>query len=122
MSQDPIAAMVGRVVAVLKRARLATGREDDTQVDVARALTAADIAFQREHRLTNADRLDFWLDGLVIEVKLRGSKAAIFRQLERYARHPDVRAILLVTGTAMGLPPEIEGRPAYYLSVGSTWL
>lgn len=120
---DVIDVLAGRVVSVLKRARLATGREDDTQADIARALAATGIHFQRERRLTLSDRPDFLVEGgLVIEVKLRAPKAAIYRQLERYARHDATRGILLVSATAMGLPPAIEGKPAYLLSVGSTWL
>jgi len=118
ISTDQVAAVMG----ALRRARLPMGREDDAQVRIGEVLTAAAIPFMREHRLTPADRPDFWLDGLVIEVKLRAVRMAVLRQLVRYAIHPDTKAILLVTGTAMGLPPEIEGKPAYYLSIGATWL
>lgn len=60
--------------------------------------------------------------GIVIEVKLKGSKLQIFRQLERYALQPDCRQIVLVTAIHMGLPPDIQGKPAYLHSLSRAWL
>lgn len=48
LALDP---MVNRVLAALRRARLPTGREAETQRRVAEVLTAAGVPFEREYRL-----------------------------------------------------------------------
>ncbi len=86
------------------------------------ARLALDIA--REHRLGPADIPDFLIDGrIVVECKKIGAnKRATFRQLQRYAKYPQVEALILATGTVMGLPPTIEGKPAYLVNLGRAWL
>ena len=46
----------------------------------------------------------------------------VFRQLKRYAAHDEVNELVLVTNLSMGLPPEIDGKPTYYASLGVAWL
>jgi hypothetical protein len=60
--------------------------------------------------------------GIAVECKLRGQRKAIYKQLRRYAHHNDVNEIVLITNTSMGLPQRIEGKPAYYASLGIAWL
>jgi hypothetical protein len=48
----------------------------------------------------------------------RYGKRAIYRQLERYAAQPQIAALILVTGTAMGLPAAIGGKPVFIVSTG----
>jgi hypothetical protein len=113
------------VVRLLSRQRINLSNEKQAQQEIETVLTGAAITFSREHRLDNSDIPDFFLSawGLAIEVKLKGAnKMDVFKQLRRYAKHDDVKAVLLVTGQAMGLPPEIEGKPCYYVSLGRGWL
>ena len=37
---------------------------------------------------------------------------------KRYARHDGISSLILVTGTALGLPPAIDAKPLYYVSLG----
>ncbi|MBP6818327.1 MAG: hypothetical protein KBC46_03385 [Ferrovibrio sp.] len=120
------------------RQRLALTDEKRAQQDLANAFVAAGISFQRELQLTiedvpedrraqathKRDIPDFMLPGgVVVELKLRGNqKVAVFNQLERYAQHDGVKAIMLVTNLAMGLPEEINGKPAFIISMGRAWL
>jgi hypothetical protein len=105
------------------RARIDLSDEKAAQRQIAEVLTGRGIAFEREVALSPGDRPDFLLpDGLVIEVKLRARKMEIWRQLGRYAAHERVRALLLVSNTAMGLPEMIEGKPLKLLSLGRSWL
>lgn len=100
------------------RAHLAAGRysfgnEDELQLAIADRLGAGtDWSFTREHALSKADRIDFWMftAGIGIEVKVRGGMSALIRQLHRYAQHPDVRGLLLVTSkpTLATLPSRLE--------------
>ncbi len=96
--------------------------EKRTQEGIATILSAAGVQHQREHRLSDSDIIDFYLDGIGIEVKLKGTKKNIYRQLRRYAIHPDIRALILLTNVSMGLPGEIEGKPVYFLKLGNAWL
>lgn len=120
------------LVEILRRAietsRVPLSSEKEAQAALAEVLRKLDIDFKREHRLAPGDILDFWLpDGnglaLVMEVKMNAARPAeIRRQLERYAAHPQVRGVILVSNRAMPLPVEIAGKPAHFISLGRAWL
>lgn len=100
--------------------------EKQTQADVEAALLAAGYSAVREKRLSDADIVDFMVTigglNVALEVKTKASPMAIYRQLERYAQHDTVQAIVLLTGTAMNLPETINGKPAAVASLGAGWL
>ena len=106
------------IVTLLRRSRLRVGDEAALQLSIEEVLTAAGEGFEREHRLSAADRIDFLLGTVGLEAKTRCNKRVIYRQLERYAAHDAISALILVTGTAMGLPPSIGGKPVYLVSTG----
>ena len=64
---------------------------------IAQVLQDAGFEFKREHRIDANNRADFWLDGIVIEVKVDGDLAAACRQCLRYAALPGVRGVLLAS-------------------------
>ena len=82
------------------------------------------VKVSREHRLGPGDIPDFLVDGrIVVECKkIAAPKRAIYRQLKRYAAYPEVAAIVLATGVAIGLPAQIEGKPALLVNLGRAWL
>ena len=106
--------------------RLDTVIEKRAQANLETALSAGGWNFSREHRLSGRDIPDFLVEiegvSVVIELKIRAQRKRIFRQLERYASHDSVDAVVLLTGTAMQLPPEINGKPARVASIGAGWL
>lgn len=110
------------IVRILAPYRFSTSQEGVLQQQIEGVLRAADLPVEREYRLTAADRPDFFVDGIAIEVKVRGGRRAIYRQCERYCRHPDVRALVLATSRAMDFPDEIRGIPCRLLALGSAWL
>jgi hypothetical protein len=113
-----------RIAGVLQRSQLRISTEAALQTSIRDALHAAGIDAAREMRLGPKDRPDFLSldpvenETVVIEAKARYGRKAIYRQLVRYAEHDCVRAIVLVTGTAMGMPPAINGKPVYVVSIG----
>lgn len=115
-----VAEVAQAVMRLLKLARLRTSTEAALQRSIEEALTTARIGFEREKALGPADRPDFLLaeGAIVLEAKARYPRKKIYRQLERYAAHDGVQALILVTGTAMGMPAEINGRPVYVVSAG----
>lgn len=108
----------------LLRYRLAQSTERSLQDAIEEVLRREEIAYQREHRLSASDRPDFLVEGgLCVEVKVKGSASDARRQVERYAEHEVVKAILLVTTKAHhDLPTEIGGKPVLVVQVGGAFL
>ena len=113
---------VAEIVAALRPLRLPLSDEIRLHQHMADAFDSAGIGYQREVRLSPRDRVDFLVGTVGIEVKIKGGKRDIFRQLERYAEHDGVGALLLVSNVPMGLPPTINGKPVTYFSLARAWL
>jgi hypothetical protein len=107
---------------IIERNRLPLNDEKVTQTAIANALELAGLVFEREVRLSEADIVDFMVGSVAIEVKIKGAKAAIYRQLERYAAHECVTSILLVSSRSMHLPALINGKPTLVASLSRGWL
>jgi len=115
--------MIFTLVNLLRNAKIDLSNEKRAQADVEQILTGAGIAFEREVRLTESDIVDFMVESIGIELKLRGArKKEVYRQLCRYALHPRVESLLLASNLSMGLPPQIEGKDAYFVKLGEAWL
>lgn len=73
------------------------GNEVQLHVSLAEVLSSHGHAFQREYVLDARNRADFWLDGLVVEVKVDGTYAQALRQCDRYLHLPQVTGVLLAS-------------------------
>lgn len=113
-----------RSMMVLMHWQFDLSSEATLQNGIAEALRAGGMPFEREHRFDAQSRIDFWLpaSGTGIEVKLKCKKRAIYRQLERYSHQRDVRDLLLVTNTFLGLPDALNGVPVHSLFLGASQL
>lgn len=92
-----------RLLRLLKTYRYPIGSEAGLQLGLARVLTDHDIDFIREHNLgAEYGRIDFYLPGdkCGIELKIKGSRSEVLRQLHRYAQSPDISSLILITGRA----------------------
>lgn len=78
--------------------------------------------FQMEYSLGIKGRVDFFISGSAIEVKIKGSPKAIYRQLKLYAEHDEVKEIILITAKTMTLPGTINGKPAGCINISQSWL
>lgn len=70
--------------------------------------------FNREVILNPFDRLDFLArGGIAIEVKIKGARHAVVRQLLRYAQCSEVGALILVTTKAnhLRMPERLNDKP-----------
>lgn len=111
------------IVHLLTTHRLPLSDEKALQAAIATMLADACLAHQREVRLAPGDIVDFMVAaGIAIEVKIKGSRRAIFKQIARYAQHAEVREIVLATNVPMGLPEEINGKPVAIAALGRGWL
>lgn len=109
-------------MALLSRLRLPLSTEVKLQLAIAEEFDAAGVDYEREVQLSPEDRPDFMIGDVAIEVKIKGSKRAIFHQVERYAQHARVRELILISNVAMGFPPEINGKPVYFHNLAKAWL
>jgi hypothetical protein len=111
--------IVEQLVRELRARRYRVGQESLLQLDIETALQNLDVPFEREARLAPGERIDFLVAGAIgIEAKTRCPPRSIFRQLERYAAHDAITSLILITGTALGLPQAIKGKPLFYVSTG----
>lgn len=115
---------VSDVVELLRTTPFVLKDEKSVQSAIGTVLNSHGIRHKREVRLSEKDIVDFMVEGgIAIEVKMSGAqKRSIFRQCERYCEHASVSAIILMTAKTMGLPAEINGKSAYYVSFGRGWL
>lgn len=104
------------IVQLLQSFRYACPDELDLQNAVEVVLRNEGVPFEREARLGPGERPDFLIDGgIALELKTQGSAAEVFRQLQRYAQHPSVRHLVLLTTRAqhvtVGMVRKIGGKP-----------
>lgn len=111
------------LTALLRGNRYRMGSEALLQQDIETLLGLRQIKFERETRLGPGERIDFLVEGGIgVEVKVRYPKRSIFRQLVRYAEHERISSLILVSGTAMGLPTAVLGKPLFSVPLGRSAL
>jgi hypothetical protein len=115
-----MATVTGPVAAVIRAGRYNYVDEVGLHVGIEAALRAAGYDPQPEVRLTPHDRIDFLVGRVGVEVKIKGTRDALHRQLLRYAASPHVDELLAVTTVRAhrGLPGRIGGKPVTLLVVG----
>lgn len=110
------------IMAALAAWRLELANEAALQAQIAAALEAAGIPFEREAWLSAKDRIDFLAGPVGIEVKVKGGPTEITRQCARYCATGRISALVLATRRRIGLPPELEGVPCRELILSRAWL
>ncbi|WP_425618077.1 hypothetical protein NA78x_001770 [Anatilimnocola sp. NA78] len=91
--------LASTIIPLVRSHRLRFGTEQQLHEDVAALLTSADVLFVAEMRLSDADRIDFYLPDhrIGIECKVDGGPTAVASQLLRYARHDGINELILIT-------------------------
>lgn len=107
---------------LLSKYRFTLSHEKALQAEISALLTDNKIEHSREVKLSDRDCIDFLVGNTGMEVKLKGSAMAIYKQCERYCGYQRVGELILVTNRSMGLPKEINGKATYLLSLGKGWL
>lgn len=120
------------IVDIFARYRLPLSDEKALQADIAKVLEMELVPFTREVRLDDKDIVDFMVGpgallqplqaACAIEVKIGGSRRAIYRQIERYCEHPQVAEIVLATNVPMSLPFEVLGKRTAIAHLSRSWL
>ena len=108
--------------------RFRFNNEKELQAGVLSALTTLECPFIPEHPLNPQDRVDFYIpvEMVGIECKTNDSRggaglAAVTRQLWRYAKSDQIKALILITTRAKHreLPTEILGKPLLVVYLNS---
>lgn len=110
------------IVLFLRARRFPLNDEKALQAMLSQEFSNAGIEHEREVVLAPGDKVDFMVGAVAIEVKIRESKRKIYNQCARYMEHERVSSLVLLTATAIGLPPEICGKPIFYVSLSRSWL
>ncbi len=122
MSKDQTIEEVSSVMRALSRCRFSLSNEKELQTEISKKFEELGFdEIKREHRLDCDSVVDFFYQGVAIEVKIKGSAKAIYRQCERYCQIKEVNALILVTNKAMGFPEEIHDKPCYVINLGKAW-
>ena len=89
--------------------------EKDLQDGIESVLVCNQIPYKREHSLNIADRPDFMVNRIAVEVKIKGSLADLLRQASRYAANSEVDAILVVGSPhwLSRVPASLSGKPVH---------
>lgn len=96
--------------------------ECDMHALIMQALNAAGLPAAHEVRLSGGGRIDFMCGGVGIEVKKgRPARAAVLKQLKRYALSPEVSALIVVAPGDVRLPRSIGEVPVRCVALARLW-
>lgn len=94
-------------------------QESLLQEDLEKHFRAGCIPYEREFKFSTTERVDFFVDGhIAVELKIKGSRRGILRQMQRYADVERVDSLILMTSAAMGMPATLSGKPVYVVQLG----
>jgi hypothetical protein len=88
--------IIDDVARALAGVRFNYSDEAELQAGLAQALSDAKVPFEREVVIGNGERVDFLVEGVAVEAKIKGAPSKIFRQLYRYAKCADIRGLVVV--------------------------
>lgn len=96
--------------------------EYDLHALIADALTADGLEFEHERKIAPRCRIDFFMNGIGIEVKkTRPPRAALIKQLQRYLASDELSAIILICPKHIYLPDMIMGKRVISMSLNRLW-
>jgi hypothetical protein len=113
---------IQNIINILNSKRLPINVEKELQVEIEKLFIEKGLSYQREYHLDDNNIPDFFIDGVAIEIKIKGSKKAIYKQCERYCKFQQTEALLLITSKSMGFPQQINNKDCYYYSLSKNWL
>jgi hypothetical protein len=109
--------LLERVLNTLENYNYPIHDEKILQEEIAIAFKAEGIPFLKEVSLNELGVIDFMVEDIGIEIKIKGQKMSIYRQLERYAKSPLIKTIILANVKSMNLPSTISGKKTYFIQI-----
>lgn len=107
---------VKMVRAALRDLQLAPSSERQLQDAIEERFRRRGLLFEREFE-TGAGPVDFCVNGFGVEVKIKGARAALIRQIDRYLGEDSLRGVVVVTtkSTLTRMPVDLRGKPVFVL-------
>jgi hypothetical protein len=121
-NMDTLMATVEDCLRILKAYRFPLASEIPLQDAIEKKFMEFGIPYKREHILGPKDRVDFMVGGIAIEVKIKSSPTALYRQIKRYAEHDEVLRLVLVSNVVTMFPPAINGKPVFVVNLAKAWM
>ena len=111
------------ILTALSKVRISkTMDEHHIHEEIKKVLNKEKIRYKHEYKLLSHKRFDFWIDGVVIEVKKsKPSKITLLNQLNRYTKADAVKAIIVVMEESMDLPKFLNGKSIDVMSLNANW-
>lgn len=112
-----------QIIDILSEIRISNPvAETEIHQEIKKALQNHGIKFRHEYKILTRKRFDFWINGIVLEVKKqKPSKITLLNQLNRYTKVPEVKAIIIVLEKSINLPKELNGKPIFVKSLNQNW-
>jgi hypothetical protein len=109
---DPVVTTIERA---LRTHRFRFVDERELQIGIDQVLRSAGLEVTREASLGAAGTIDFLVGDVGVEIKVRGTRADVTRQVHRYLQSASLRSLVLVTtrATLRGLPEAISQKPVH---------
>ena len=114
---------IKRVLDALSEIRISKIVDEfEIHKEIKKILMNRGIKFIHEYKILTGKRFDFWVNGIVIEVKKKKpSKITLLNQLDRYTKVPGVKAIIVVIEKNINLPNVLNGKPIIIKSLNQNW-
>jgi hypothetical protein len=110
------------IVHLISSFRFALTDEKKLQAEMEGRFKYAGLDYRREVRLDPHNIIDFTVGEIGIEVKIKGARLNIYKQVERYMEFDVIKRLLLVTNIPMGLPELVNGKPVHVVNLARAWL
>lgn len=110
---------------LLQAAQIPVNSEEVAQRRIRALLKGVFDGVQREVKLSSSDRVDFMVQGVAVEVKVRKgqSRMDVAKQLQRYATHPEVEAVILASADSWPSTFKLlNEKPFYFANLSRGWL
>jgi hypothetical protein len=112
-----------RLIRLIGSARVDLSTEAAAQRGLARLFEAEGVPYEAEVSLSAADRIDFLVGRVGVEVKIGQPRRQILRQLERYAGSDRLNELLLVSSAPFPADGfRAHGKPVFIVSLSRGWL
>ena len=115
----PIRTDMDLIVSALAASSFRYSRETQLHLGIEQCLVAAGFEPKSEQRITGG-RIDFLVNRVGVEVKIKGTAADLLAQLVRYSVEESIDALLVVTTRVRhrDLPRELNGKPVRVILIG----
>lgn len=86
--------MIDGIIKIISAAKLPVTDEKELQLEIEKLFVKNGIPVDREFRIDEKNIPDFFIDGIAIEIKIKGNAKKIYKQCERYCGLESVRNLI----------------------------